>query len=263
MNNRVTRPSGLQIYSRRYFDASPTWFQWNRLLANDVHGLREEYGFEGQNIYFHLNNPIRYVRLVGLVVDIEIKSNKYILITLDDSSGSCIEVKTQFRNIKEDDHAEYPSNTDVDNVDVHISLGIPAILINKESIDIGTVVKVKGTIDSFRRTRQLKLERAWTVKDTNEEAKAWSETAQWHRDVLSQPWVLTKAQRDEIDEQIAKDAVKDREMSRKRKVWDAKYAEKKKRHLEKHESRRKREEERLNAGALPGSNVIPARVTDS
>lgn len=263
MNNNVKYTADHQIYPKRYFDASPTWFQWNRITAADVHELREVNGFEGQNIYFHLNHPIRYVRLVGMVVDVEVKSNKYILITLDDSGGACIEIKTEFRNIKEDDHAEYPSNTVVDNVNVDVSLGIPSVRINNESTGIGTIMKAKGTLDSFRKTRQLKLERAWIVKDTNEEAKAWSETAQWRRDVLSKPWVLTRNDRDEIDEQIKRDAAKDRERSRKRKAWDAKYAEKKKRHLEKVESRRKRQEVKYNAGALAGSNAMPSRVTDS
>ena len=263
MSNRDTHQFGHQIYSKRYFDASPTWFQWNRLTASDVHALREERHYEGQNVYFHLNHPIRYVRLVGLVVDIEVKSDKYILISLDDSSGSCIEVKTQFRDTRGDDHAEWPSNTVVDTVDVHVKLGITTVYINKTPIDIGVVLKVKGTIDCFRQTRQLRLERAWVVQDTNEEAKAWSETAQWRRDVLAKPWVLTTAQRDRIDEQIALDAAKDREKLRKRKAWDAKDAEKRKRHLEKHESRRRRKEEKYNAGALLGSNVPPGRVTDS
>ena len=262
MSNNVENPLGHQIYPKRYFDASLTWFCWNKLTAKDVHGLQEVNGFEGQNVYFQLNHPIRYVRLVGMVVDVEVRSNRYILITLDDSSGSCIEVKTRFRDVKADDHAEYPSNTVVDNVDIHINLGLPSVQINKEPIDIGTIIKVKGTIDSFRNIRQLKLERAWAVKDTNEEAKAWAETAEWRRDVLSNPWVLTKTQRDAIDEQIQLDAVKERDKSRKRRAWDAKYAEKKKRRVEKVESRRKRHEDKYNAGALVGSGVIPARVTD-
>ena len=263
MSTNVKSTSGHQIYPKRYFDASPTWFQWNRLTAAHVHALYEVIGFEGQNIYFHLNHPIRYVRLVGMVVDVEVKSNKYILITLDDSSGACIEIKTEFRNIKEDDHAEYPSNSAVDTVDVHVNLGIPTIHVNKKPIDIGTIIKAKGTLDSFRNTRQLKLERAWIVSDTNEEAKAWSETAQWRRDVLSKPWVLSKNERDGIDEQLKRDATREREKSRKRKAWDAKYMEKKRRHLEKAESRRKRHEETYNAGALLGSNTLPGRVTDS
>jgi hypothetical protein len=263
MNTRATHASGLQIYPKRYFDASPTWFQWNKLTAAAVHSLRQERGFEGQNIYFHLNHPIRFVRLVGLIVDIELKANKYLLLTIDDSSGACIEVKTEIRSVKEDDHAEYPSNTVVDNVDCIVNWGVPSLFINKEVADIGTVVKLKGTLDSFRNVRQLKLERAWIVKGTNEEAKAWAETARWHCDVLTKPWVLGAAKRAEIDDKINQDAVKEREKMRKRKAMDSQHAEKKRRHLEKVEKRRRKEEEKFDVGALPGSHVTPLRITDS
>ena len=178
MNTRAHHHSKHQIYPKRYFDASPTWFQWNKLTATQIHSLREERGFEGQNVYFHLNHPIQFVRIVGLIVDIEIRSNKFILITIDDSSGACIEVKTELRSIAQDDQAEYPSNTAVDSLDVILTWGVPNLLINKAQADIGTVVKFKGTIDKFRNVRQLKLERAWIVKDTNEEAKAWSEAGE-------------------------------------------------------------------------------------
>ena len=262
MNTRATNPTPHQIYSKRYFDASPTWFQWNRLRAADVHSLREERGFEGQNIYFHLNHPIRFVRLVGLIVDFALVADKYLILTLDDSSGACIEVKTELRVVKEDDHAEYPSNTVVDNVDAVVNWGVPSLYINKEAADIGTVVKVKGTIDTFRKTRQLRLERAWIVKDTNEEAKAWAETAQWRRDVLSKPWVLTAARRAEIDEGINRELAKEREKMRKRRALDSQYAEKKRLRGEKAEARRRREEEKYDAGALVGSCLVPLRVTD-
>ena len=263
MTTRTAISHGHQIYSKRYFDASLTWCEWNKLTAADVHALRKEQGFEGQNICFHLNHPIRFVRLVGLVVDIEITKNaKHILISLDDGSGECIEVKTSLRDVGKDDHGVYPSNTVVDTLDVHMHMSIATVYVNKQPIDVGTVIKAKGTLDSFRNRRQLKLERVWIVRDTNEEVQEWSKTAQWKRDVLSKPWVLTKDQQNAIDEQISRDALKEREKSKKKRVWDAKREEKKQMHVEKVERRRKREEERLNAGALPGSAVLPGRVTD-
>lgn len=263
MITRATKCPSYDIYAKRYFNASPTWFAWNNLTAADVNSLRTEPGFEGQQIYFHLNHPIRFVRLVGSVVDVEIKAGKHILISLDDSSGACIEVKTSLRQVKEDDSAEYPSNTLVDNLDVHTSLGVTSVYINKEPIEVGTVVKAKGTLDSFRNTRQLKLERIWIVKDTNDEVKAWSETANWKRDTLSKPWVLTREKREQIDEQIQRDEINERERSKRKRAHDAKDAEKKKRKLEKAEMKRKREELKYNAGALPGSGTVPMRVTDS
>lgn len=251
------------IYPRRYFDASPTWFQWNKLTASDVLGLREEPGFEGQHVYFNLNHPIRYIRLVGLVVDIELtKGGKYLLISLDDSSGACIEIKAELRERKPDDLAEYPSNTFVDNLDVTVNLSTPHVYVDRHPLSIGTVIKVKGTIDSFRGKRQLKLERIWVVKDTNEEAKAWAETAQWKQDVLSRSWVLTESQRQEIDAQLEREALKEREREKKRKLVGNEYAAKKAKKLEKREEKRRRDEAKLDQGALPHSHVLPSRVTD-
>lgn len=264
MSRRDARSSSkYEIYPRRYFDASPTWFAWNNLTAQDVVNLRTQPGFEGQQIYFHLNHPIKFVRLVGLVVDIEVKAGKYIVISLDDGSGSCLEVKTSFRQVKEDDRAKYPSNTIVDNFDVHVRLGLPTLHIDKQAVEIGDVIKVKGTIDTFRNTRQLKLERISTVKDTSAEVRAWTETANWKRDVLSKPWVLTKEKRDEIDGQIRRDEVKQRERTKKRRAYDEQYAEQKKRKLEKVEAKRKHSEEKYNAGALSGSSNVLMRITDS
>lgn len=263
MSKRTKASANYEIYPKRYFDASPTWFAWNNLTATDVNSLRTEPGFEGQQIYFHLNHPIRFVRLVGLLVDVEIKAGKFILLSLDDSSGACVEIKTTIRKVKEDDHAEYPSNTLVDNLDVLTSLGVPTVYINKQTADIGTVIKAKGTLDTFRNTRQLKLERIWTVKDTNEEAKAWSETASWKQDVLAKPWVISREKRGEIDEEIRQNELKERERSKKRKAFDARHAEKKRQKLEKAELKRKREEQKYDAGALKGSNIVPTRVTDS
>lgn len=263
MSTRARSSNDPPIPFKRYFDASPTWFAWNHLTAADVAALRTEPGFEGQHIYFHLNHPIHFVRLVGLLSYVEIKAGRYLLLTLDDGSGACIEVKTTLRERKAGDHAEYPSNTLVDNVDVHVELGLPALRINNEPVEIGTVIKAKGTIDTFRNTRQLKLERIWVVKDTNEEVKAWAETAKWKRDVLSRPWNLTQAERDDIDARIEKHAEKERERSQKKHAHNKQHEERKKRKLEKDERRRKREEEMYNAGALPGSGSIPTRITDS
>ena len=263
MSKRATTSLGHQIYPKKYFDKAPTWFAWNNLTAADVIALRREPGFEGQQIYFCLNHPIRFVRLVGVVVDVEVITGKHILMSLDDSSGACVEIKTSFRDTRPDDHATYPSNTVIDNLDVSVSLGLAAAFINRQRIEIGAVIKAKGTLDSFRNTRQLKLERIWVVKNTGEELKAWTETAKWKREVLSVPWILTQAQKDEVDEQIRREALKDRERLKKRKACDTKYAEKTKVKMEKYEVKRLKQEEKYNAGALPGSAILPGRVTDS
>jgi len=44
----MTSASAASIYPKRYFDASRTWFEWNKVTAKDVFALREERGFEGR-----------------------------------------------------------------------------------------------------------------------------------------------------------------------------------------------------------------------
>lgn len=256
--NSVVHASAHQIYPKRYFSASPTWLHWNKLTAADVHALRTERGFEGQKVYFYANHPIKFVRVVGLLLEIEqIAEGKYTLLTLDDGSGECIVVKIKRREQADDGNGPPPSNTEVDNVSVHVDLGLPMLFLEKKPVELGSVVKVKGTIDTFRDVRQLELQRLFTVKDTNMEAKAWSEVAQWKRDILSRPWVLSQAERDAVDEKSRVDERKERERAKRKRELSGRVSDKKRRHDEKRECRRKKEEARYDAGALKGSNAIP------
>lgn len=47
----ASNASARTIYPKRYFDASRTWFEWNKVTAKDVFALREERGFEGEQHY--------------------------------------------------------------------------------------------------------------------------------------------------------------------------------------------------------------------
>ncbi|KAF2812244.1 uncharacterized protein BDZ99DRAFT_474447 [Mytilinidion resinicola] len=98
------------IYPAFYFRASPTYNDWAKLTVRDVHGLRTVPEFEAQSVYFHLNHPIRYVRLIATVVGIE-QISKYVILNLDDHSGSTIEAKitrVEPRDIVSRDAQEHP-----------------------------------------------------------------------------------------------------------------------------------------------------------
>ncbi|GAB7363784.1 hypothetical protein MBLNU230_g4352t1 [Neophaeotheca triangularis] len=261
MNGREQSRQRYEIYPRRYFTAkaSPTWWAWNNLTAADVHSLREEHGFEGQNILFHLNHPIQLIRLVGMVVDlITVWEGKIHILTLDDGSGACIEVKIEKRKTKDDDVAEYPSNTEIDNVDVNVLLGIPHFLVDKRPIDIGSIVKVRGSPISYRGQRQLLAKRMIELRSTAEEIQAWEGTARWKRDVLSKPWVLTREEREKVDQELREEEARQKARQKKHKSRDAKAAAREARHHEKREHKRRTMEEMLNAGALKGSETISA-----
>lgn len=248
-----------RLYPARYFDASPTWNQWNRLTAADVHALRKEAGFEGQNVYFHLNHPIRFVRLVGVVVDIDqVANGKYTLVTVDDGSSQCIITKIVRRELAKGDNADYPSNTTIDNLDVHVVMGIPIIFVGSQRVDVGSLIKVKGTISTFRGLRQLELKRIFTMEDTNAEVQAWAEIAAYKRDVLSSPWSLSAAEIDAMDQKLRREERREQSRAKKKRDYNAKHEQKRRRHLEKYEAKRLAEEKKFNAGALEGSNNILA-----
>ena len=249
------------IYPKRYWDESTTWKNWNKLTAVDIHHhtFRTEPGFEGQNVHFYNNHPIQFVRVVGLLIDIE-QRGRYTILSIDDSSGACIDVKIERRRVKAGDGAEYPSNTTVDNVDVKIELALPTLHLNAKAVEIGTVLEVKGTISVFRNTRQIDLARLFRIKDTNAEVAAWAKTAQWKRDVLSYPWLLSTEQRRRVDEKLREEQRQERETNIRKRDWRAKHSqqiEQRRAHEEKKEAKRKRAEVKYNFGALEGSHLLP------
>lgn len=119
----------------------------------------------GQNLFFHLNHPIKWVRLVGVIVALDLYPTRWIA-TLDDSSGATIEITcgrpapapttqhanatalAEFNATRLSGHEASVKGVTATGRDVDLS-----------GVDIGTVVKVKGGVGSFREVRQMLLER--------------------------------------------------------------------------------------------------------
>ncbi|PPJ57974.1 hypothetical protein CBER1_09406 [Cercospora berteroae] len=254
----TTAPSGVQRYAARYFDASPTWFRWNKLSAADVYKLREEPGFRGQNVWFWLNHPIQFVRIVGFVCQVDqVAGGKYILMTVDDGSGANIEVKLE-RPVayREQNGAVYSTKTNLDNVEVMSHFGLPVVIAGKARVDMGTVIIAEGKVESYNQSRQIIALRLGLVKDTNEETIHWSKVADWKRSVLNKPWVLSSDQRTVIDAKLIETEKVAEQQSRRRKKKNAKIEELRRRHEEKIEAKRKQRTEYYNQGALPGSHIL-------
>ncbi|KAI4289349.1 MAG: hypothetical protein L6R35_001376, partial [Caloplaca aegaea] len=179
----------------------------NLLLFQAFRGTSKPTHSSGQNTYFHLNHPIRWVRLVGLIVALDVYPNR-LTMTLDDSSGLTIDVFC--RKATSGAAAPAVSNTTVEcpgaithNYDAKPADGDLIFTTNEgykvdlKGFDIGSVVKVKGGISEFRGEKQITLERICTscsknqlycftlcadsnrpvalVRTTNEEASAWTE----------------------------------------------------------------------------------------
>ncbi|KAI2692011.1 hypothetical protein DTO013E5_7880 [Penicillium roqueforti] len=63
--------------------------------------------------------------------------------------------------------------------------------IDISALQPGTLVRVKGTLSTFRSQMQLHLERFWLVRDTNAEMQFLDTRLRFLIEVLSVPWVLT------------------------------------------------------------------------
>lgn len=244
-----------EIYPAKYYDASPTWYRWNKLSVADVYQLRQEPGFEGQNIWFWLNHPIQYVRLVGFICQIDmVAGGRYVLMTLDDSSGANIEIKLEREagKITENGFKEYLPITGLDNVLVRVEMGLPIVTLDRSALELGTVIIAEGQIGSYIQNRQMVLSRLQRVPDTRAEAQHWAKVAEWKRLILSTPWALSAEKRLELDQKAIQEAKTELKEQKHRKKKSAK------REIltEQRERRRQLDEKEMNKGALPGSEIL-------
>lgn len=262
-----------RLYPAYCFPYAPTYDAWVKLAAADVHALWSEEGFQsrvlvqtreqmlivylGQNIYFYLNHPIRYVRVVGVVVAIDDITSKYSALTLDDGSGATIELKIVRRIADQQSSERYLSNTTINNVNVISHFGVFEIIVDNVTVDIGTVLKAKGTISEFRGVKQLELRRVQIVSSTDEEAQAWAESAAFKAKTLSNKWRVTSAEHAVIKTKIKTEKKKTREHDKRLREYEVKrneYEAARSAHEAKREAkleaRRRKEELMMNAGAL-------------
>ncbi|KAK4166383.1 hypothetical protein QBC43DRAFT_17088 [Cladorrhinum sp. PSN259] len=175
------------IYPQYCFHLSPTLNHWCHFRAADLVRLKRHPGFEGQDIYFHLNHPIKWVRVCGLVVAIHELDGRRIY-TIDDSSGATIEcvlnvprafgvagpaVGTAEWNYKVKEDTTGRKFASVDG-----------------PIDVGHVLDIKGSADVFRDEMQVDPDKIKHIHTTEQEAQFWAKAAQLRKDVLDKPWVL-------------------------------------------------------------------------
>ncbi|KAF1923173.1 uncharacterized protein M421DRAFT_104638 [Didymella exigua CBS 183.55] len=246
-----------RLYPAYCFPYSPTYDAWVRLAAADVHTLWSEPDYQSQNIYFCLNYPVRYVRVVGVVVAIDEITPKYSALTLDDGSGATIELKIVRHVTYQQSSGTLSSTTTISNVNVISQFGAFEIKVDNVNVEIGMILKAKGSISEFRGAKQLELRRVQIVSSTNGEAQAWTENAAFKAEVLSTPWRVTSAEHGEIKAKIRTERKKAKEYERRGREYEIKKAEYEAARAAhdakkeaKYEARRRREEAMMNAGAL-------------
>ncbi|KAJ5899301.1 hypothetical protein N7495_004045 [Penicillium taxi] len=198
------------FYPAFCFQASPTYFTWVKMSVADVHQLQRPIQFEGQNLFFFKNHPIRYVSVLGMIVA---RSEVYrrTILTIDDSTGATINVIVLHAEVKEkekqttgfvqpviaqDETKFYTAEPSAEGIPnnlpgqtTHITT-TDCNIIDISNLMPGKLVQVKSTLSNFRSTMQLNLERVSEVRDTNAELQFIDARLQFFVGVLSEPWVL-------------------------------------------------------------------------
>lgn len=252
MPSREAAP--LVFYPAYCFKASPTWFVWVKLTAHDIyHTLRARPGFAAattnsrSELLFYLNHPIQYVQVIGVVVEYDDYNEKYWSCTVDDGSGGVISCmcwkpdKDQVKPAGGHDGGTMPEKTiDVEQQRREIVI---------KSIDIGTVVQVKGTFTSFHEVRQIQIERLAVVPTTNDELKLIAARTKFLEEVLVKPWVVSPNRQ----KRLLKDVQGEKQMDSEKMILlrqrQKKLEEREKRHADRIMKEYARDEEQRAKGA--------------
>ncbi|EFX02744.1 beta-glucanase [Grosmannia clavigera kw1407] len=166
--------SALVYYPQYCFHLAPTLNKWCPLRLADVQRLATRAEFEGQNVYFHRNYPLKWVRVAGVVVACDEYYGRLVY-TIDDGSGATTECVTK----READPGGKPAGTDT----------APEEREDLPGLQVGQVVGVKGELRQFRDLLQVQIVQIVRLRSTEDEVRFWAKT-QAFAGVLGQPWVL-------------------------------------------------------------------------
>ncbi|KAF4965128.1 hypothetical protein FSARC_7045, partial [Fusarium sarcochroum] len=218
MNDSVKPP----IYPRYCFQLAPSVNKFCPFRIAEIYRLDQHEGFEVENFFFHGNIPIKWVRIVGLVVAIDEFWGRRVF-TIDDSSGACIEcIIAVTASTGEDGSATKMGEAASEKVDADGNKAPNPI---PDDIDVGCVVNVRAYLSTFRDERQLTIFDMVILQTTEEEIKLWKKRVEWQSDVLQKPWILRnrdirrcrkEAEQDEEEEE-RKRAEEEAEADKKRK----------------------------------------------
>ncbi|UNI22552.1 hypothetical protein JDV02_008431 [Purpureocillium takamizusanense] len=232
----MTDAPGPEIYPRYCFHLSPTSNKWCLLRAAEVHALDQHAGFEGENFFFYKNLPIKWVRVVGVVVAIDDFFGRRVY-TVDDSSGACIEALITRPTGKDPNGMVTEKAQQTTTTMANAAALVPE---KYKDIHVGSVVDVKGQVSEYRGEKQVIVENMAIVPSTAHEVLLWEKRADFRRTILDKPWVVSR-----------RDLRRCRKEAERSEEEDA--ARKRRRSEAKEKKSRRQEEEALRGHAITGS----------
>ncbi|PQE16928.1 ob-fold nucleic acid binding domain-containing protein [Rutstroemia sp. NJR-2017a BBW] len=199
-NNGSSKPR----YPPDLYHLSPTFGKWCPLRCSDLYTLKNEGVFvDSQPVHHHptSHHPIRYIKLLGVVVSIDDFGRRRVY-TIDDGSGACVEC-VALLPAPSPSLFLVPSTIDSSNP---TSMNSANPTKNKESeppsaanpsipwslISECSILRVLGMVDQFNGMLQLQVVKVTVVGSTDVERKWWDECADFKRDVLGKEWVLSQ-----------------------------------------------------------------------
>lgn len=85
-----------------------------------------------------------------------------------------------------------------------------------DDVDVGSVVKIKGGISTFRDQKQVEIIKIEVLKSTDQEVKCWNEVLEFRKEVLRVPWVLSAEQEDKCRRRAMRESSRSAKVSTKK-----------------------------------------------
>ena len=162
-------------------------------------------------LHHYKNHPVKWAKVIGVVVAVDEYTGRRIY-TIDDSSGACIECSCVLPTALSSDLKTSSVVTNNGNTttstksksnerDMNATAkeqGVNNPNVPYGIIDVGSVVKIKGRIGSFRDVMQIEVVNAVVVKETEVEVKFWNEALRFKGEVLDKEWELNGEQVEEM-----------------------------------------------------------------
>jgi len=221
----------LTFYPACTFKASATWTTWVKLTAHDIHHVlkpHDKYSEittsaplgrdDAPRLLFYLNHPIQFVQLIGVVVVFEDYFEKFWLFTIDDSSGATLDVKCRKPDKEKGDRKDAEPTED------------QLLQSTLTTLQIGTVVQAKGTLSTFRSTRQLSLLRLSIIRETTHEMALVSSRTSFLNSTLSRPWILSSADQKKLYREAQGEKEEENSRAARRRKREAKKLEREEKH---------------------------------